>query len=302
VFAFVRELVLENPRPYNVVTYYTVHTGCDDCKKVQGEFVGVSYSYDKVESKLDTPTFFGVLYYTSDPKVREVFHEHNFKTVPYLGTSVSQTKRETTEGFYRDQDIWLIKRDDAHDTQTLLNFVNKRLNRDVPIKFPFYVVLLRNLMLFTVLATLIVVFVKIRPFLIEPWLWVSIAWVTYVICLSGVVFTMLHNMPVFRFDQDQFGKMFVKEYFMRSQRSQYAGEGYIVSVLSVCIGFGFLFLSKVDLLFKNDMNRRIAIMAAIIFCFAGTQAYVSIYRIKQPWYSNSFMPPQGFTRGPIMRD
>jgi hypothetical protein len=38
--------VLENPRPYNVVTYYTVSSGCDDCKKVQSEFVGVAYSYD----------------------------------------------------------------------------------------------------------------------------------------------------------------------------------------------------------------------------------------------------------------
>jgi hypothetical protein len=234
--------------------------------------------------------------------VREVFHEHNFRTVPYLATSQAQTKRETLDGFYKEQDIWLIRRDDAHDTQTLLTFVNKRLDKDVQIKFPFYVILIRNLVLFVVLATMIVVFVKIRPFLIEPWLWYSIACVTYVICLSGVIFTMLHNMPVFRFDQDQYGKMFVSEYFMRSQRSQYAGEGYIVSVLSIFIGFGFLFLSKVDTLIKNDMNRRIAIMAAIIFCFAGTQCYVSIYRIKQPWYSNSFMPPQGFTRGPIMRD
>ena len=97
-----------------------------------------------------------------------------------------------------------------------MNFVNKRLSADVPIKFPFYVILIRNVFLFTVLATLLIVFVKIRPFLLNPWLWCAISWITYVVCMSGFVFTMLHNMPVFRFDQDQYGKMYVKEYFMRS--------------------------------------------------------------------------------------
>ena len=78
--------------------------------------------------------------------------------------------------------------------------------------------MLKNLIMFVVLATLIVVIVKIRDYLIDQYLWLVISWVSYVICTSGVVYTILNTVPVFRFDQDQYGKMFVSEYFMRSSR------------------------------------------------------------------------------------
>ena len=102
---------------------------------------------------------------------------------------------------------------------------------------------MKNIILFVSFGTLIVVFFKIRPMLIDPKVWMAIAFMSYVVCLSGVVYNMIHPMPVFRFDQDSYGKMYVKEYFMRSQRSQYGGEGYIVSVLSFIVGICFLALS-----------------------------------------------------------
>ena len=108
-----KDLVLENPRPYNVMTLFTVRTGCDGCDDVISEYKGVSYSFQQAET--DTPTFFGVLYYTSDPKVREIFTTHNFKTVPYLATSKMQQKREDTE-FYKEEDIWLVKVGDVAET------------------------------------------------------------------------------------------------------------------------------------------------------------------------------------------
>lgn len=67
--------------------YYTVKTGCDDCATIQTEYNGVEYSYRKNQTPLEYPVFFGVLYYNSDPKVREIFTEHKFKTVPYIAVS-----------------------------------------------------------------------------------------------------------------------------------------------------------------------------------------------------------------------
>jgi hypothetical protein len=80
---------------------------------------------------------------------------------------------------------------------------------------------------------------------VQPHLWCAIAWLSYVVCLSGIVYNIIHQMPIFRFDQDQYGKMFVREYFMRSQRGQYGGEGFIVSGLSALIGFCFLVIFKI---------------------------------------------------------
>ena len=162
--------------------------------------------------------------------------------------------------------------------------------------------MIKNLMMFVILGCLIVVVTRVRDYLIDQFLWLIIAWVSYIICTSGVVYTILNNVPVFRFDQDQYGKMFVSEYFMRSSRQQYGGEGYIVSTIAVLTSMAFLFLSKVDTLIENNNQRRMAIYAAIFVAFMGVQFYVYCYRLKTPWYSNNFFPPSTFTKGPIHRD
>ena len=83
------------------------------------------------------------------------------------------------------------------------------------------------------------------------------------------MYTILNTVPVFRFDQDQYGKMFVSEYFMRSSRQQYGGEGYIVSFLAIGVSVCFLFLSKVDAIFEKTLHRRVAILLTIFAAFMG---------------------------------
>lgn len=111
-----KELVLENPRPYDVYTMFTVRSGCDGCELVMSEFKGAAYSYRQDADKLESPAFFGVLYYNSDPKVREIYTTHNFKTVPYLAVSKQVQKREDND-FYKSEDIWLVKANEAAEVQ-----------------------------------------------------------------------------------------------------------------------------------------------------------------------------------------
>ena len=162
------ELVLENPRPYDVAIYYTVRTGCDDCNTILEEFSSVAHSYINADKPSETPCFFGVFYYNADPKVREIFNSHNFKTVPYLAVSKNQVKRDPAADFFETRDIWLIKKDEASDNQILLNFVNKRLQNDIPLKIPFLTVLFNNIVLFLMLGAAIVTVFSIRPVLINP--------------------------------------------------------------------------------------------------------------------------------------
>jgi hypothetical protein len=157
-------LILQNPRPYDVTTLFTVRSGCEDCVSVLEEFTGVAFSY--AGSNVDA--FFAIFHFTNDPKVREVFTSHGLKTVPYICTSKQQSKRENTgKDFYRTEDVWFVKKDDAHDAHVILEFVNNRLNHTVQLQLPLVTVLIKNIVLFTVLAMILAAIVKMRPFLIN---------------------------------------------------------------------------------------------------------------------------------------
>ena len=59
---------------------------------------------------------------------------------------------------------------------------------------------------------------------------------------------------------------------------------------------------KANSWFKSTLNKRIAIGLSIVFCFLGMITYVSCYKIKTPWYQTNFWPPEGYLKGPLMRD
>ena len=130
----------------------------------------------------------------------------------------------------------------------------------------------------------------------------AIAWVGYFICTSGVVYTILNSVPMFKMEMDMYGKPQITEYFMRTSRGQYGGEGYITSFIALCVSASFLVMMKADELFKTNLSRRIGIAIAIMSAFIGIGLYLQCYKLKTPWYQNNFWPPEGYTRGPIMRD
>jgi hypothetical protein len=105
-------LVVENPRPYDVVMLFSVNSGCDDCTSVYNELTGVQYSYKQT----DFDTFFGVMYYGTDANNPQIFAAHRFETVPYICTSKQESKRDADiTSFYRTDDLWLVKREEIHE-------------------------------------------------------------------------------------------------------------------------------------------------------------------------------------------
>lgn len=89
---------------------------------------------------------------------------------------------------------------------------------------------------------------------------------------------------------------------MRGMRQQYAGEGYIVSVLTTAFGCIILAMAKAETIFKKPVHKRIGVALLILAAFGLLQAYLMCYRIKNPWYNVSFFPPRHYTKGPIQRD
>jgi len=71
----------------------------------------------------------------------------------------------------------------------ILDFVNKRFNREVPLSLPLTTVLIKNVILFTILGVTLSQLARFRKFLINPNVWMVIAILGYVICTSGFVYS-----------------------------------------------------------------------------------------------------------------
>jgi hypothetical protein len=113
---------------------------------------------------------------------------------------------------------------------------------------------------------------------------------------------MLNQMPLFRFEKNQYGAIQVAEYIMRGQRGQYMGEGYIASCLFTIIGLCYLYLANVDRLVASKNQQRVAVIVMIVTLFILQKILLSIYKIKSPWYNPGFAPPDYYLRGSLARD
>jgi glucan phosphoethanolaminetransferase (alkaline phosphatase superfamily) len=92
--------------------------------------------------------------------------------------------------------------EDTHETQILLDFVNKRFQTDVQISIPISIMVMRNLIFFGVLFVVLNAVAYCRYALVNQYLWIAMALFGYVVCTSGVVYNMQNGAPMFRFEMD----------------------------------------------------------------------------------------------------
>lgn len=96
--------------------------------------------------------------------------------------------------------------------------MNSHLRTDVQIKYTFVSLLIKNAVLFTVMAILFNLVKSMYPHLMNQWVWFGIAIMVWIICTAGIVYSMLNNMPWFKYERNEYGSIVVAEYFMRGQR------------------------------------------------------------------------------------
>ena len=151
------------------------------------------------------------------------------------------------------------------------------------------------------LIAVLFVFVKFAyPILLNQKTWFAIAIAFWVIFTGGLVYSMLNSMPWFKFERNEFGQVVIAEYFMRGQRGQWAGEGYIASVLCTVIGLSYLALCNIEKYFEDKSSQRLAVMALLIALYIMQMLYVTIYKFKSPWYNPVFSPPGYYLRGSFL--
>lgn len=113
---------------------------------------------------------------------------------------------------------------------------------------------------------------------------------------------MLNNSPLFKFRRNEYGSVVVEEYFMRGQRGQYSGEGYIASTLFTCIGLGYLFVCNAERIFSSRQKQRFAILLGIALLYILQTTLHYVYKIKSPWFNPQFSPPDYYQRGSLAHD
>ena len=100
--------------------------------------------------------------------------------------------------------------------------MNKRMVTQVKLQLPFQTILLRNAIFFAIVLGALVLVKRSYSILIKPWTWYILSMVVFFICTGGVVHTVIHQTPWFKFGMNEYGQQYVVEYFMRGQRGQWA--------------------------------------------------------------------------------
>jgi len=62
---------------------------------------------------------------------------------------------------------------------------------------------------FVVIAVLFQFVKHIYPFLMKQYVWFGIAITVFLVCTGGLVYSMLNNMPLFKFEKNEFGQVIV---------------------------------------------------------------------------------------------
>jgi hypothetical protein len=69
-----------------------------------------------------------------------------------------------------------------------------------------------------ILAALLMLVKVLYPVLMQQKVWFGVAMAVFVICTGGLVYSLINQMPWFKFERDDFGNIVIGEVFMRGQR------------------------------------------------------------------------------------
>lgn len=301
-----QEYIMKHPRPYELIMLYTLKSNCIMCDRLTTEFKLVSESY--YESKAYKPdisnkkraVFFGILHYSEDSKsiIRKL--RLPSQTVIMQTSPHNIVVNELNEAFIKyDEDNTISYKDkrDQISAHKIIEFVNAKVGRTVYLKKSFFTFLTYFTIFIIVLYGGFFIYSKYKFILTSPLLWLIGSLIIFIVCIGGIVYNIIHGAPFAKFDKH--GN--IVEYIHSGQRSQYAGEGIIVSSLFVLIGT-LLFLTTCISKIPGYLRHKFIFIGITIFVAFLCKIVSSIYRIKASWYSPEFTPPYNYIKGPLIKD
>lgn len=294
----------QSPRPYDVIVFFTA-PNCNMCDEVESELskvaalykkAGAIYPYKDDSNRLRAVYFVKVSF---DAETRSIFTRFGFKSVPNILTSQPKMLRlrENEKAEHFREFLWQISMSDGTLTsQKLLEHVNKKTGRSVEYKESILNLLIVLVVFAGLLGVGVALFLKFRKFFINSKLWFAGSMTVYFICMSGIVYNIIHQVPFTNVDKN--GNV---EWFHSGARSQFGAEGYIMSGTISVLGCLFVLLLKVPSWFP-DSNARLVYIAVFVLIYLVLRWLEEIYKSKSGFYSPLFWPPAHYQHGPLQND
>lgn len=299
--------VLDEPRDYNIIMYYTLSQKWDHCVSMESELSEVANSYINAKKHLVDPKdgssiFFAKLEYSQDTEI--MFQKCGFTSVPILALSKPEIARQhaeqKTSKYPKDME-WRLSSQDFFDAGKILEHVNKITNENVELKYTLLRIMQGNFLIFALWVLAFFFKDHIGYLLQQKVVWIAGTVVVFIMCVGGTAFNMIHKVPTFRYGHDASGNVVVEEYFQRNQRSQYAGEGYMVSMLIFIISLSMLcFIYAGNI--KSKLNKEVIWMIIVLALYIMVLTLNAIFELKAASYNPTFFPPDHYQKGPLMFD
>lgn len=302
-----KEYVMKHPRPYDMVVLFTLKYKCNLCEAVKNQFYQVAESYrdfDGHKPEMATrkrAVFFGIVYYSDDTS--QIFRNLKLpSTTSILYTAPNNIQSdENNEPYIKfDEDFVVGYKEGSNQVfaHKILEFVNAKSGRKLELKKNPFLFISYFVIFLSVLIIGFKLFTKFREVFLSPYLWLIGSFMIYIICIGGIVYNMIHGTPFAKLDRE--GN--IVEFIHSGQRSQYVGEGLLLSSLFVLGGSLLIAFKWINYIFKPYWQHRIAALVLIFLVVIISKLVIAIYQKKASWYGPTFYPPQGYIRGPLIKD
>lgn len=177
----------------------------------------------------------------------------------------------------------------------MLDFINKRTSYDVIYKPPLKTMFIMFFGFIGIMALGVIIYTRMKHIWNNWVVWFLGVITIYVVCVSGVVYDIIHDVPFV--GRNQQGEA---EIFTSGTREQYGAEGVVISLTIMSIGLLFVSIPLVSKRVEGAQARVWGLIAISLILFL-TMSLEGIYKSKS-WYGPSFFPPADYSRGPISRD
>mmetsp|Transcript_20034 Transcript_20034/g.23064 ORF Transcript_20034/g.23064 Transcript_20034/m.23064 type:complete len:350 (+) Transcript_20034:3-1052(+) len=289
-------------REYELVVFLTADN-CKLCEELYKEFellVRLYQEEDCMEPKKEgdttiLPVFFGKIHFKESTK--DIFRELGVRSAPDIIVNKPhfETLNEDARKVYLKKYFWQVMPSDGHVTAVkLLEYVNPRVNRNIVYREPITNLLLGIGILGLIFIGAIKAFLKYKSFFLNEKLWLFGSYAIMFICMSGVVYNIIHEVPLIRGDS----------WLSPRARTQTALEGYIMSATMLIVGLMLTAIQTVGhatgssfRFFNTVVMITLLFGASLMMNFAG-----NVYYEKTKFYTTNFYPPAHYIKGPISRD
>lgn len=181
-------------------------------------------------------------------------------------------------------------------SQKLLDHINKKVDRTITYKESVFKILIVLSVFGSIFGGGVLLFLKFKSFFLNHSLWFIGSMIIYIICMSGIVYNIIHNVPFTNVDKN--GNL---EWYHSGQRSQFALEGYVMSFAISVVGLVLIALKKLPK-WSDLAGSNLVYIVLFTFAFLGFKFIESIYKAKSGFYNPQFAPPAHYQAGPLRLD